>query len=49
MTTKPGIQSAFTRRLGFDMGDVGHIFKRLTTLKFLFGNINIHTTRLASL
>ncbi|WP_297817941.1 hypothetical protein [uncultured Paraglaciecola sp.] len=48
MTTKPGIQSAFTRRLGFDMGDVGHILKRLTTLNF-FGNINTHTTRLASL
>jgi hypothetical protein len=49
MNTKPGIQSAFTRRLGFDMGDVGHIFKRLTTIQFFFGSTDMYTTRLASL
>jgi len=29
--------------------DVGHIFKRLTTIQFLFGSTDVHTTRFASL
>jgi len=29
--------------------DVGHIFKRLTTIQFLFGSTDAHTTRFASL
>ena len=49
MFTKPSIQSAFTRILGFDMGNVGHIFKRLTTIQFFFGSTDMYTTRLAFL
>jgi alkylation response protein AidB-like acyl-CoA dehydrogenase len=29
--------------------DVGHIFKRLTTIQFLFGSTDVHTKRFASL
>lgn len=29
--------------------DVGHIFKRLTTIQFLFGSADVHTKRFASL
>ena len=29
--------------------DVGHIFKRLTTIQFLFGSTDVHTRRFASL
>lgn len=29
--------------------DVGHIFKRLTTIQFLFGSTDVHTQRFASL
>jgi alkylation response protein AidB-like acyl-CoA dehydrogenase len=29
--------------------DVGHLFKRLTTIQYLFGSTDFHTKRFASL